>query len=182
MKKFLKKDVTKPHGFTIVELLIVIVVIGIIAAISIVAFNGVQQRARDTARITDMKNLAKSLELYALENDTYPVRSPSASSWATSDVNPDDYISGLAGPDKDMKKLPLDPVNNATYRYEYYLYGAGSNACDVNMGRYYVIVIRRMESVPRYTAHKDSPGFKCGTRDWNAESGGAAWVQGAFFR
>ncbi len=37
----------KHKGFTIVELLIVIVIIGILAAITIVAFNGAQQRGRD---------------------------------------------------------------------------------------------------------------------------------------
>ncbi len=39
-------SVTNHTGFTIVELLIVIVVIGILAAITIVAFNGVQSKAR----------------------------------------------------------------------------------------------------------------------------------------
>lgn len=43
---------SKNAGFTIVELLIVIVVIGILAAITIVSFNGVQNRAKDTAQIT----------------------------------------------------------------------------------------------------------------------------------
>lgn len=54
-------------GFTIVELLIVIVVIGILAAITIVAFNGVQQQARDSQRVSDLSNLAKMIRLYEAE-------------------------------------------------------------------------------------------------------------------
>lgn len=45
----------KQNGFTIVELLIVIVVIGILAAIVIVAFNGVQTRAQNAQKATEMK-------------------------------------------------------------------------------------------------------------------------------
>jgi len=56
-----RKGVT---GFTIVELLIVIVVIGILAAITIVAFNGVQNQARVSAIRSDLTNAAKTLETY----------------------------------------------------------------------------------------------------------------------
>ncbi len=59
-------------GFTIVELLIVIVVIGILAAITIVAFNGVQQRGRDTKRTTDISSVKQVLEMYKADNGTYP--------------------------------------------------------------------------------------------------------------
>ena len=52
---------TKQKGFTIVELLIVIVVIAILAAISIVAFTGIQQRGRDSAKASDASNIAKAL-------------------------------------------------------------------------------------------------------------------------
>lgn len=59
-------------GFTIVELLIVIVVIGILAAITIVAFNGVQERGRDADRQTDLKTIQKKLELFYVDNGYYP--------------------------------------------------------------------------------------------------------------
>lgn len=62
----------KQTGFTIVELLIVIVVIGILAAITIVSFSGVQQRASDTERTTDMGQLHKALEMFYAENNYYP--------------------------------------------------------------------------------------------------------------
>lgn len=59
-------------GFTIVELLIVIVVIAILAAISVVAYNGIQSRARDSARIQKIKDISKALELYKIDNNQYP--------------------------------------------------------------------------------------------------------------
>ena len=59
-------------GFTIVELLIVIVVIGILAAITIVAYNGIQQRARDADRVNDMSSLKKALALFYAEKGYYP--------------------------------------------------------------------------------------------------------------
>lgn len=51
-------------GFTIVELLIVIVVIGILAAITVVAFNGIQSRANNNAKITAVKNYMKLIAGY----------------------------------------------------------------------------------------------------------------------
>lgn len=54
----------RQRGFTIVELLIVIVVIGILAAIVIVAFNGVQDRAKTTSKINDIRSMQKAIELY----------------------------------------------------------------------------------------------------------------------
>lgn len=54
----------KAYGFTIVELLIVIVVVAILAAISVVAYNGIQQRARNQARIAAATTIHKQLELY----------------------------------------------------------------------------------------------------------------------
>jgi len=50
-------------GFTIVELLIVIVVIAILAAISVVAYNGIQDRAKSSRVSTDLENLEKAVHL-----------------------------------------------------------------------------------------------------------------------
>ncbi len=66
----LKKTAAK--GFTIVELLIVIVVIGILAALVVVTYNGIQQKARDTERKTDINALHGQLEAYQAQNGKYP--------------------------------------------------------------------------------------------------------------
>jgi prepilin-type N-terminal cleavage/methylation domain-containing protein len=62
----------KQTGFTIVELLIVIVVIGILAAITVTAFNGVQDRSRDARSQADIKNVVTIIEKYAADNGSYP--------------------------------------------------------------------------------------------------------------
>lgn len=60
-------------GFTIVELLIVVVVIAILAAITIVSYNGITTRVNDTAIQSDLSALKKKIENYkTLNNDTYP--------------------------------------------------------------------------------------------------------------
>lgn len=64
---------TNQKGFTIVELLIVIVVIAILAAISIVAYTGIQNRARTSTAQTIAKEYANKAEIYAADHDgTYP--------------------------------------------------------------------------------------------------------------
>lgn len=59
-------------GFTIVELLIVIVVIGILSTITIVTYRGVQNRANNASRLTEFNYWRKSFELYKIQNGTYP--------------------------------------------------------------------------------------------------------------
>ena len=62
----------KSRGFTIVELLIVIVVIAILAAISIVAYNGIQQRAKNSQTVTAMAAYAKAIRGYHAVNQNFP--------------------------------------------------------------------------------------------------------------
>jgi len=62
----------RPRGFTIVELLIVIVVIAILAAITIVAYNGVQTRAKNTKTINATTAWVKALKLYNADTGLWP--------------------------------------------------------------------------------------------------------------
>lgn len=64
----LKRIRIKQRGFTIVELLIVIVVIAILSAITTVSYNGAQQRSRDSQRVTDIANMKKALMLWSMDN------------------------------------------------------------------------------------------------------------------
>lgn len=58
-------------AFTIVELLIVIVIIGILAAISIVAYNGIQNRANDTAVQNDIASMARQVHLLSADTGEF---------------------------------------------------------------------------------------------------------------
>lgn len=60
------------RGFTIVELMIVIVVIAILAAITIVAYTNVQERARYSAAQSNLRSLGTAFDLYRAENGIYP--------------------------------------------------------------------------------------------------------------
>lgn len=59
-------------GFTIVELLIVIVVIAILAAISVVAYTGIQNRAKDSQVQSDIRQVESAIKLYHADHGSYP--------------------------------------------------------------------------------------------------------------
>lgn len=63
---------SRQSGFTIVELLIVIVVIAILAAISVVAYNGIQRRANNSARINNANAAIKLINSYTAAFSSYP--------------------------------------------------------------------------------------------------------------
>lgn len=62
----------KQTGFTIVELLIVIVVIGILAAITIISYNGIQARAYNTSVIAGARQTISLINQYVAVNGAYP--------------------------------------------------------------------------------------------------------------
>jgi prepilin-type N-terminal cleavage/methylation domain-containing protein len=68
-----KTSTQSGRGFTIVELLIVIVVIGILAAITLVTYNGVTQRAYTTSAQSAATTVLKKAEAYNADTSSYPV-------------------------------------------------------------------------------------------------------------
>lgn len=70
MKKLLQKRLNNEKGLTLVELLAVIVILGIIAAIAIPSIGGIIQGSREKAVIADAQNALSAASLYFVDNDS----------------------------------------------------------------------------------------------------------------
>lgn len=115
---------TKQSGFTIVELLIVIVVIGILATLVIVTFTGVQQKARNTKRQTDLVAIDGHLEAYNGTNGYYPtLANMNDSSFLSSNMQGLDPAA-LQDPTGSSQTLVSSPVAGA------YAYVPTPSGCD----------------------------------------------------
>ncbi len=119
------------RGFTLIEIMVVIVILGVLGALVIPNIIGRTGEARVTAAKSDMRSIANALDLYKLDNFNYPSTDqglqalvtqpsgfPEAKNW-----NPDGYL----------KKLPRDPWGN-DYQYispgrngQYDLFSLGSD-------------------------------------------------------
>jgi len=62
----------RQNGFTIIELLIVVIVIGILATLVFTTFSGVERNNRNKDRETDIKDLLSQVEFYYGQNNKYP--------------------------------------------------------------------------------------------------------------
>jgi len=114
-------------GFTIVELLIVIVIIGVLAGLVIVTFSGIQSRARDTERQTDIKSVFSHVEAYYAVNGKYPsLAQMNDATWRS---------TNLQGLDKEALRDPKNTSYNlvstpATNVYSYAVTASDGSACD----------------------------------------------------
>jgi general secretion pathway protein G len=111
----------KKQGFTLIELLVVIAIIGLLSTLAVVALGSAKVKARDSKRLSDLKQLQTALELYYTDQNAYPAGTAvtlgstsyaclNASGWTTANcTNP--Y----------MGKVPTDPHGSN------YVYTVGTN-------------------------------------------------------
>jgi prepilin-type N-terminal cleavage/methylation domain-containing protein len=98
-------------GFTLVEILVVVAIIGILASIILVGLNSSRARARDTRRIADLQQVQNALELYFAANNYYPI---SISVWSKAQGT--GSLEAALVPSV-VNQIPDDPLSGRHYGY-----------------------------------------------------------------
>lgn len=111
----------KHKGFTLIELIVVVGIIGILASLAVISLSRQQARSRDARRLGDMTNINTALQSYIAEKLDPPVSTAESSGWdmssyPTNNPGATGFISGLTT-NGYMTKVPVDPINNATANY-----------------------------------------------------------------
>ncbi len=108
--------IKKPQaGFTLVELIVVMSVIGILSSIVYANFGSARAASRDDVRKASLKEVQLALELYKAQNGVYPAQGCTSSPWAgpgphsSWGCTSENYIAGLV-PDF-IASLPKDPIS-----------------------------------------------------------------------
>ena len=94
-------------GFTLIEVLVVVVIIGILGAVIVPNLLGRPDQARVTAAQSDIRSLANALDIYRLDNHQYPSTDQGLEAL---EIRPNGYPEPKNyNPDGYIKKLPSDP-------------------------------------------------------------------------
>lgn len=120
----------KQSGFTIVELLIVIVVIGILAAIVITTYAGIQSKARDAKRISDISTLQTEIEAFYTQNGYYPSNADmNNASWRATNMKslPNSTMVDPSAPSGTAPSLALAPAPKV---YAYAPLNSSGTSCE----------------------------------------------------
>ena len=106
----------KNKGFTLIELLVVIAIIGLLSTLAVVALGQARVKARDSKRLSDMKQLQTALELYYTDQGAYPSGTVALGDDTAACLNAEGF--GATGCDNPyMGMVPTDPTNDTFYSY-----------------------------------------------------------------
>ena len=94
------------RGFTLIEILVVVAIIGILAGVVLVGLRGTGPQARDSRRAADLRQVQNGLELYYNKYSKYPT----VATWA---LLKDELVGTTAAPRTlGISNIPQDPVND----------------------------------------------------------------------
>ena len=96
------------RGFTLIELMVVVAIIGILMAAGLIAYSGAQRNARDAQRRADLDAISKAWEMYYQDNGQYPSFATVSTLGSWNNI-PLSYFPST--------RIPIDPINNSTYYY-----------------------------------------------------------------
>lgn len=119
----------KHKGFTLVELLIVIVIIAILAALSLVTYNGFQRRAQDASLQSDLTNTGKAMTIWMLDNSIADLRDAydgRTAAYLSGDYADNALTTSLLW--KDVSGVPQISVSPTTTLEIIAAYGSGAAA------------------------------------------------------
>jgi len=131
----MNKNKNKKQGFTLIELLVVVSIIGLLSMLSVVALGSARSKARDARRLTDIRAIARAIDLYILDHSHSPylganncnaftsvsgdacVASDTGGKWSILETELAEYLS----------RLPVDPcgedcpgsASDVWFSYEY---------------------------------------------------------------
>ncbi len=101
-----KSRLSTKKGFTLIEILVVVGIIGVLVALGTISYSKAQMKARDAQRKSDLSTIRSALELYHFDNGSYPCVS---GSWCGSVWITDNSIAKFLSPEF-INPVPSDPT------------------------------------------------------------------------